>query len=301
MKNTYVSDYWNKGIKGHENYDFVDINVSEDNLLFIDPILIEITKGEWFYKAKEIIVSYFDNLYKAYRENDIIKKKELLSHAGEQNGPRLGYGRGDNGKGNTESGLIEIFKPLENLIKQILTMNKVEDLPLLIPNFGEDGLSDLLINILHAHLNDFTLQQMRKYGIESNAIIEFWSWNKENICWEKTKRSSYCINGQELLIVPKQIVRKKYLFSTDQYFKRIILERIRDEGGYMDEGGKTIPKSEILKSKRFSGEHWEYKESIEYTLKNNDSLNEYHKKLPVFYAENGAGMSDAELDEFIYR
>lgn len=54
-------------------------------------------------------------------------------------------------------------------------MNKVEDLPLLIPNFGEDGLSDLLINILHAHLNDFTLQQMRKYGIESNAIIEFWS------------------------------------------------------------------------------------------------------------------------------
>ena len=67
LKNTYVSDYWNKGIKGHENYDFVDINVSEDNLLFIDPILIEITKGEWFYKAKEIIVSYFDNLYKAYR------------------------------------------------------------------------------------------------------------------------------------------------------------------------------------------------------------------------------------------
>lgn len=44
MKNTYVSDYWNKGIKGHENYDFVDINVLEDNLLFIDPILIEITK-----------------------------------------------------------------------------------------------------------------------------------------------------------------------------------------------------------------------------------------------------------------
>ena len=35
----YVSDYLNKGIKGHFNYEFVDVIVNDDNLLFIDPIL----------------------------------------------------------------------------------------------------------------------------------------------------------------------------------------------------------------------------------------------------------------------
>ena len=39
MKNYYVSDYWNEGIKGHLNYTFVDVVVNDDNLLFIDPIL----------------------------------------------------------------------------------------------------------------------------------------------------------------------------------------------------------------------------------------------------------------------
>ena len=36
----YVSDYLNKGVKGHFNYDFVDVIVNDDNLLFIDPMLI---------------------------------------------------------------------------------------------------------------------------------------------------------------------------------------------------------------------------------------------------------------------
>lgn len=29
----YVSDYLNKGVKGHFNYDFVDVIVNDDNLL----------------------------------------------------------------------------------------------------------------------------------------------------------------------------------------------------------------------------------------------------------------------------
>ena len=27
----HVSDYWNNGIKGHSNYDFVDVVVNDDN------------------------------------------------------------------------------------------------------------------------------------------------------------------------------------------------------------------------------------------------------------------------------
>lgn len=299
MKKCYVSDYWNKGVKGHLHYEFIDVVVNDDNLLFIDPVLIEIADDEWCNEADAAIKSFFDEFYKAYREGDMVKKKALLSHAGEQNGTRLGYGRGDNGKGNTVNGLLEIFAPLEQLLPEISTMKKAEDLPVLIPNFAEDGLSDLLTNILHEQLNKFTLQQMKKYGMESNEFLPFWTWDVKDLCWKKIERPSYCVGGQELLVVPKRIVRKNYLFNTSQYFNRIILERIREEGGYMD-GDKPIPKKEIVKAKRFSGEHWQYDESVSYTKKDNDALNEYHHKSPHFYVENGGSMEDEELDELIY-
>lgn len=299
MKKYYVSDYWNKGIRGHLYYDFVDVVVNDDNLLFIDPVLIEMAEDEWCQEAKATVKSFFDEFYKAYRENDVSKKKDLLSHAGEQNGTRLGYGRGNNGKGNTVSGLLEIFAPLDQLLQEISTMEKAEDLPLLLPDFAEDGLSDLLTNVLHDQFNRFTLRQMMKYGVESNASLLYWTWDRKESCWKEVERLSYCVNGQELLVVPKHIVRKNYLFSTSQYFNRIILERIREEGGYMD-GDKPIPKKDVVKAKRFSGEHWQYDESVSYTKKNNDALNEYHQKLPGFYAENGRSMCDEELDELIY-
>lgn len=297
--NKHISDYWNKGIKGHLNYDFADVVVNDDNLLFIDPMLLEIAGDEWSKESNATVQSFFDAFYESYRKKNNLKKTELLSHAGEQNGTRLGYGRGDNGKGNTVRGLLDIFTPLEDLMQDISTMGKSEDLPLLIPDFAEDGLSDLLTNVLHAQLNEFTLQQLKKYGIESNASIFFWTWDRKKSCWEKIDRPSYCIDSQELLVVPKQILRKNYLFSTSQYFNRIILERIREEGGYMD-GEKPIPKKDVVKAKRFSGEHWQYDESVSYTKRNNDALSEYHQKLPFFYAENGCSMEDEELDELIY-
>ena len=34
MKKYHVSDYWNKGIRGHWNYEFVDVVVNDDNLNF---------------------------------------------------------------------------------------------------------------------------------------------------------------------------------------------------------------------------------------------------------------------------
>lgn len=41
MKKEYISDVWQLKQKGHENFEFVDVAVNDDNLLFIDPCLIE--------------------------------------------------------------------------------------------------------------------------------------------------------------------------------------------------------------------------------------------------------------------
>lgn len=300
MKKKYVSDEWQLKQKGHEKFDFVDVAVNDDNLLFIDPCLIERCNDAWAIKAMKHIKSYFDSLFKAYVECNRTVMRNLLSHAGEQNATRLGYGNGDNGKGNTADGLMEIFHPLEKLISEIKTIGKAEDLPLLIPGFAEDGMSDLLTNILHECLNEFTMEQMHKHGILSNDTKMFYTWDMLTCEWKKIEKAVYCVNGKELLLVPKQIVRRNYLFGVSQYFTRIILERMIEEGGYRDATGKTIPKKEIVKSKRYSGEHWQYDEIIKYTVQNNDALEEYHRKLPGFYMEYGKPMEDEELDSIIY-
>lgn len=286
--------------RGHKNYDFVDIAVNNDNLLFIDPVLIELGKDIWSKDASKYVESYFNMLFEAYYKEDRENIRNLLSHAGEQNATRLGYGKGDNGKGNTAKGLIETFKPLERLIVDIKSVERVEDLTILIPGFAEDGLSDLLTNILHKCLNDFTVAQMSKQGIYCNGELEFYTWDVKLKDWVLVKRPSYLVDGKELLLVPKWIVRSRYLFGVNQYFTRIILERMLDEGWYRDLNGNTIPKKEIIKSKRFSGEHWIYNESVKYTAIHNDALDEYHRKILGFYIEHGKPMSDELLDLIIY-
>lgn len=87
----FISDYFNNGLKGHYNYNFVDVAVNDDNLLFIDPVLIELAKDQWCNDANATIQSFFDEFYEAYRNNDVQRKIVLLSHAGEQNGTRLGF------------------------------------------------------------------------------------------------------------------------------------------------------------------------------------------------------------------
>lgn len=296
----YISDEWDLGIKGHDKFDFVDVRVNDDNLLFIDPCLIERANNSWGQKSTRIMTSYFDKLYSAYINNDMQQKKYLLSYAGEQNGTRLGYGNGYNGKGNTANGLIEDFKPLEGLIHEIKTIGKAQDLPVFIPGFAEDGMSDLLTNILHEQLNDFTLMQMKKRGIKSNGAVTFYSWNEKTQRWQLVKKPSYLVNGKELLLVPKNIVRKNYLFGTGQYFTRIIVDRMREDGDWKNTDGKDIPKKEIIKRLQYSSEHWMYDQVIGYSKKNNDALDEYHHRLSGFYSEYGQPMGDDDLDRVIY-
>ena len=65
----YISDEWDLGIKGHDKFDFVDVRVNDDNLLFIDPCLIERANNSWGQKSTRIMTSYFDKLYSAYINN----------------------------------------------------------------------------------------------------------------------------------------------------------------------------------------------------------------------------------------
>lgn len=299
MKRTHVTDVWLVGKEGHIAYDFVDVAVNDDNLLFIDPCLVEALDTEWGKQATKTITSYFDCVFQAYHNNDLHSKYELFSNVREQNGTRLGYGDGHNGKGHTAHGMLDVLRPLDGLIHEIRTIGMAQDLTVLVPGFAEDGMSDLLTNVLHDLLHEFTVEQMKKYGINSNGITSYSFWNPDAKEWQWTRKPGYLVDGRELLLVPKKIVRKNYLFGTGQYFARIIIERIRTAGGFMDDG-KLIPKKDVIKSYRHTGEHWMFNKTIDYTKQDADALKEYHEKMAFYYRQNGGAMTDEELDAAVY-
>lgn len=290
----------------HSLFDFVDVNISGDQKLFIDPCLVSLCKDSWCKESSRIINDFFDEFYGAYKLDDYKKKYYLLSHSGEVNYTKLGYGNGRNGHGNTAEGLIRDFKPLEEFIKKIPTIGSVIDVPLLVLGFNEDGLSDMLTNIIHNQLNKYTLAQLDKYNIKPNANDTFYAWDADKSSWNLISEPCYKYTNmkneeEKLLLTPKRIVRKKYLFKADHFLKRVILEREKKATATKNSKGKSIygvTKKELEERIEKNGENWKYDYVVDKIIKKPMLLQEYHDALDGFYINRG--LSDEDLDTLIY-
>lgn len=289
----YMSEYLKETEKGHEKFNFVDINLDSDNRVFIDPAILSIEDDKWSKEANEYVQSFFDCLFEALKNDE--NTSSLFEHAHEQNATKLGYGNGQNGKGKTANGLKDSLVKLKKLVKEIPTISKSEDIPVLVEGFAEDCMSDLITNILHEKLNEFTKEEMNKRGIKSNGMKTFWTWNKQTKDWNQVTKESWFYKDKELLMVPKKIVRKNYLFKAHQYLYLVIIERIRNEEGLED-----LRKIDIFNNLKNDDEHWEYKEVINYTKNHPDALEEYHEKIPKSYKRKNGLMSNEDLDRVIY-
>lgn len=297
----HISDIIENVRKGHSNLNFVDININDDQKLFIDPVLISLERGEWFVKADSIIQNYFDVLYGAYKSGDNNLKNYVLKHAVEVNHTKLGYGNGKNGHGNRADNLIKVFEPLESLCQSIDTIKKSVDIPIFINGFNEDGLSDLITNIIHEELNQFTLNELQKYEIEANSEDEYFTWDMKLSQWIKVKRPYFSYDGNKLLLVPKAIVRKKYLFSAGHFLRMAIVEREREKYISVDVNGKesyAVTKKYLINNIPKDNPNWRYAYTQSHSIKDSKNLSFYHNRLNSLYVDKG--LSNSELDHFIY-
>lgn len=290
----FVSEFIKAGIKGHRNFDFVDVNLDDDTRLFIDPCMIEGAEDPWSVNAEKVMRTYFDCIFDGFY-NGNVRSTSLLSHAGEQNATKLGYGNGDNGKGKTEDGLWDSLKGLATLIHDIPTINCAQDIPVLVEGFAEDGMSDLLTNILHEQLNHFTQAQMLKWGCAPQGEKSIWTFNAEKHSWIEVMRPCWLHRGKEILLVPKWIVRRNYLFKAHQYLYSIIVERMREANGWED-----LKKIDVWNNLPRNSEHWEYETVIAYSKQYPEALSEYHDRMPHFYKRARGCMTDEDLDCTVY-
>ena len=285
----------------HSMFDFIDININNDQKLFIDPCLIAQYQDDWYTEVNNTINSFFDVFYNAYRNNDKYMKQNLLQHAGEINFTKLGYGNGDNGNGNTAEGLIKDFSNLESLINDIQSISNVIDLPILISGFNEDGLSDMITNIIHDNLNDYTLRILNEFNINPNSTDIFYTWDLALSDWIEIERPCFKENGNKILLTPKRIVRKKYLFSANHFLQRTILEKEKQQSAFKNDKGKIsykLTKKELNKRIPKEDKKWKNKYVQEKSMLDETLLNEYHEFITPYYVDKG--LSDQQLDQIIY-
>lgn len=290
----YITDYL--GIPhGHSSIDFVDITTDTDTRLFIDPCLIERGKDQLSQHASALISDFADQLYKDMRSGGWTSTR-IFDEAHEIHETKLGYGNGRNGKGKTPYGMKDSLTGLYRLANGIPSISKIQDLSLLVEDFAEDCMSDLLTNILRQLLSRYTAEQMQKYGKEPSGTHEIRFWSSETHSWHTGQELYWLVDGNKILLVPKQWVRKNFLFNTHQYLYRIIIERMRRD----DEGLKDLSKSVIWHNIQRNSKHWEYDAVIDYTQENPNALVEYHCRLPEFYDLPKRHMNDSDLDILVY-
>lgn len=231
----YISDYLHLFSGRHQDLPFFNINLEHDTKMFLDPANIFVGEDKWSLRAQTILDDYFLHLKEAFEKDDENCLRYLFSHGHEPNYTMLGYGEYRNGKGNTAHGLLYSFNELRRLYARGIKLTNINDMKLCFPGFANDGLSDLITNLLTKVLTDFTHEVCDEFGVPyyfyGFPSERLWHWDCDHFKkggWRPLYDSMLLVRGMPILLVPKQWVRST-LFGGPAFFVwHIILDEIQN-------------------------------------------------------------------------
>ncbi|MFR5875888.1 MAG: hypothetical protein ACLUFN_05310 [Eubacterium sp.] len=295
-----ISNYLSGNLPKHYNIDYVNVDINKDQKLFLDPLLIEKDNTAFGLIANRKISSYFREMYRLYKSNGPIQERmNLFSHCHEIPSTHLGYATTKAGSGNTPEGMNLIFSGVTNYIKNC-NLKRTYEAVLFTPNFAEDGLSDLITNVIFKELSEFTISQCNKYGYPTTSSnSNRYYWDDVSNSWKKYTGEALVINGKEILLVPKRIVQTKYRFTTDNYIRSVIVENIcKDKATYANNGKEIRPPKDKIREKLIEEYGSQFNVSTSFTLQKPDNLDIYYSIISGKY--NDYVLSDDQLDAIIY-
>ena len=174
-----------------QKLDFVNINLAKDNKIFIDPVKIKNGTSEIHKTCYKKIDSFIQILLELSRKREYKKLLEIIDNFHERNETRLGYSlESTYGKSFGENGGRDLVKLLAK--NEMVSNGEVEDIfdcLIMVPNIGEDKVSDLITTIIFLDLIKYTQEQCDLWKIEmKNVSISKLCWNADNETWIKVKK-----------------------------------------------------------------------------------------------------------------
>lgn len=296
----YLSMEFGLPISGHKDLGFIDVASNDDTSLFLDPCLIE-TQSDMFSRCcQRVIRDYIATLYDVARFSpnpyDMVP---FLRHLGERNEARLGYGTGRNGKAKTAEGMADTLAGLHSLIRTGVPMQEACDIPLLMPGFAEDCMSDMLLNVLFKLLCEFTVQQCNLLGIPTSPIpSRRYYWDESVHAWQEYTGECLVLHGEIIILVPKHFVRPRFSFTTSQFFMSEIATILQEEQRFFSAGKECKPTKQDVRFQEILEYGTILNATREYTKEMPYLLNRYHRS--VFASYSDRVMTDDELDKHVY-
>lgn len=227
---TRISEYYGLR-KTQSELDFVDVFIDRDTRLFIDPYAISCLPGKWAHDAHRLLITYFQLVVDRIRQGKDGEARELLSHLGEPQETRLGmtkFGSSGAGVGPTQAEAILQALRRSSAVKQGF-LNALEECELMVPNIGQDKISDLATNIIRSKLIEYTEEQAELHNMPTSSVAAGSVFSLDTHRWEGKYANLPVINGMPLLLVPKAIVRYRALYDHQKYYRHYVLNFLKAE------------------------------------------------------------------------
>ena len=206
--------------------DFVNINLSKDNKIFIDPAKIKKGTSEFHKSCYQKVENFIQNLLELSKRREYSTLMKIIENLYERNETRLGYSlETTHGKSFGENGGRDLIRLLaKNEWVQNGEVEDIFDCLIMIPNIGEDKVSDLITTILFTDLINYTQKQCEMWDIEMQKVkLDKLCWDAENEKWVRLKEELPMHNERPIVFVPKSFTGKKYLFSYEKLYRDVII------------------------------------------------------------------------------
>jgi hypothetical protein len=228
--------------------DFVDVDISGDTRLYVDPRALRLLTTEWSQECVSLIQHFFSAVLTEIRDGHDDKAKQLLYGLSEPNETHLGLSVGRaKGSGVGHELADRMWEALSETDAATTGLLKdLEETALVVPGIDKDRVSDVATNIIREPLIRYTQAACEHYGIKlTTGVASGPLWDRKNTAWYERLEGLPKTKDGKLILVPKLIVRKKLDYRSSEYFDHFLVEELQSRE--LSAGTELV---ELLKSGR---------------------------------------------------
>lgn len=282
--------------------DFVDVDTSRDNPLYLDPYAIQIREDGWSAHCGDHIRSFFNELLDQLRADNLARVAHLLSNLHEPNETCMGVSKGEpHGRAigtKKASDLADALRRSRAFDTGILS--DISEAELFIVGIGPDTISDLTTNILRGLLAEYTAAQCELHNIpthRTNALGP--TWSIERLDWEGREYLLPQSNNRPILLVPKSSVRRRLSIDSQEFYNHFMVETLRQE--YLAAGGALVQTlrngTRIVTKKSVKERHPKIKDDLATFVQRHPEVLTAYKKLKGAKGPLGTNELEEDFDE----
>lgn len=270
--------------KTQPELDFVDIELTTDTPLFLDPAAFYEGEGRFADDCAKDIEQFFEAVLHAAGTEDWDLGLRLLRGLSEPDEIQMGFSTGSpQGRGVGEKQAEQIFESiLRSKAVQSGLIQDLNDALMFVPGIGPDKVSDITTNIIRRHLIEYTQNQFNLYNIEIKSEMPTGLlWDAVASDWYEGYDYIPVVRGRKILLVPKRFVKyaKDFTKAGQRYYDGFVASFIRQRE--LASMGRLVKFREL---KDGSKTPIVYKEDIERDVpRNKNSVADFSLENPAVY------------------